>query len=156
MDDSFFTSTPGGGWTVGGQHRVQMPCVVIESIPKVSSKPYQLGDGSAWVKQDVACHVLAENSADRNKIVDILRGQFDCSIYLFNSNEISSDGAWPLDYRGMIVDSAQTYPALVDADTGYRWVNCRFTKTDAVSMQSFHSKLYEAQVNLTCEVVLPD
>jgi hypothetical protein len=132
-----------------------MPTIVIEAVPKSVSRPYQLGDGSAWVEQDVLFHVIAESAADRNKLVDILRGQFDGAIWLYNSNDISTAEAWPLDYRGMIDDSGQTYPALV-AEGGYRWITCRFMKTDVLSTQALNSRLYEAKVKLTCEVVLPD
>jgi hypothetical protein len=155
VDDSFLTQDLSGGWLIGGQHRVQMPTIVIEAVPKSVSRPYQLGDGSAWVEQDVLFHVIAESAADRNKLVDILRGQFDGAIWLYNSNDISTAEAWPLDYRGMIDDSGQTYPALV-AEGGYRWITCRFMKTDVLSTQALNSRLYEAKVKLTCEVVLPD
>jgi hypothetical protein len=156
VDDSYFTQTQDGSWSVGGQHRIQMPTIVIEAMPKAISRPYQLGDGSYWVEQDVICHVLAESGRDRNKLVDILRGQYDSTIWLFNSNSISSAEDWPLDSRGMLVDGTKTYPSLVDSVTGYPWVRCRFSRTEVMNIQAFNSRLYEARVKLTCEVVLPD
>ena len=155
-DDSHFTQDDTGSWSVGGQHRIQMPTIVIEAVPRAISRPYQLGDGSYWVEQDILCHVLAESATDRNKLVDILRGQFDCTIWLFNSNEISANNDWPLDYRGMIVDSSKTYPALVDATTGHRWIKCRFSRTQVATVEALNSRLYQGVVRLTCECVLPD
>ena len=155
-DDSHFTQDDTGSWSVGGQHRIQMPTIVIEAVPRAISRPYQLGDGSYWVEQDILCHVLAESATDRNKLVDILRGQFDCTIWLFNSNEVSANNDWPLDYRGMIVDSSKTYPALVDATTGHRWIKCRFSRTQVATVEALNSRLYQGVVRLTCECVLPD
>lgn len=156
VDDSQFLQDETGAWAIGGQHRVQMPAIVIEAVPRSTSRPYQLGDGSYWVNQDVLCHVLAENGSDRNKLVDILRGQFDATIWLFNSNEVSTNDAWPLDHRGMAVDTSQTYPALVDETTGYRWLKCRFANTRTFEVEAFNSRLYQGVVRLTCEAVLPD
>jgi len=153
VDDAFFSQLDGGSWSIGGQHRIQMPTVVIEAVPRSTSRPYQLGDGSAWVNQDIICHVLAETASDRNKIVDILRGQFDSSLILFNSNSISTAEDWPLDYKGMIVDSGQTYPMLVD---DHPWTQCRISRTEISEVDALNSRLYEGRVRLTCEVVLND
>ena len=61
VDDAMFTQSGDGDWAIGGQHRIQMPCVIIEAVPRATSRPFQLGDGSYWVNQDVLCHVIAEN-----------------------------------------------------------------------------------------------
>jgi len=156
QEDSHFSQDDTGSWSVGGNHRIQMPSIIIEAVPRAISRPYQLGDGSYWVEQDILCYVLAENASDRNKIVDILRGQFDSTIWLFNSNNISSASAWPLDYRGMVIDSSKTYPNLVDENTGYRWIKCRFSRTTTSQIEELNSRLYEGVVRLTCECVLPD
>ncbi|GAH00292.1 unnamed protein product, partial [marine sediment metagenome] len=156
VDDSHFANTEDGNWGIGGQHRVQMPCIVIEAVPRATSRPYQLGDGSAWVEQDVLCHVLAETRRDRNNLVDILRGQFDTVIWLYDNDQVAAAGAFPLDYRGEIVDSSKTYPALVDSSTGYRWERCRFSRTEVGEVESINSRLYEGVVRMTCEVTLGD
>jgi len=156
VDDSHFQQLDNGSWAIGTNHRVQMPCIVIESVPRAISRGYQLGDGAAWVEQDVLCHVLAETRFDRNNITDILRGQFDTSIWLFDNDEVANAGAYPLDYRGEIVDSSKTFPALIDKDTGYRWETCRFMRTQVSEVEAINSRLYEGVVRLTCEVVLND
>ena len=153
-DDSHFTQTGTGNWSVGGQHRIQMPCIVIEAVPRTISKAYQIGDGSYWVYQDVVCTVISENANMRNKITDILRGQYDAQIWLMNSNEVAIAEGFPLDYRGMLVDSTATYPNLTDANTGYRWALCRFANTSVSDMETLNSKLYISKVRLTCEVAL--
>lgn len=154
--ESKFHSLGGGNWGIDAQHRVQMPAIMIEAVPRARSRGYQLGDGSYWVQQDVLCTVLAETRDMRNKITDILRGQFHNTIWLFDSDEVSVNGDWPLDYRGALVDNTKTYTALVDKDTGHRWVKCHFVNTSVEEVQPINSKLFQGQVRLTCEVVLPD
>lgn len=156
VDDSHFKQLGNGNWAVGSQHRIQMPCIVIEAVPRANSRPYQLGDGSAYVEQDILCHVLAENRTDRNQLVDILRGQFDAAIWLYDNDLVSAAGDFPLDGRGEIVDSTKTYPALVDKATGYRWKVCRFSRTEVSEVEALNSRLFEGTVRMTCEVILDD
>jgi len=155
-DDVQFTELEDGSWAVGSQHRVQMPCVIIEAVPRSMSRPYQLGDGAAWVEQDVLVHVLAENRHDRNNLVDIFRGQFDNVIFLLDNDAIAAANDYPLDHRGEIVDSTKTYPVLSDLNTGYPSHLCRFTRTDVSEVQSLNSRLYEGVVRMTCEVIIND
>ncbi len=155
-DDSQINQLSTGEWSVGSQHRIQMPCIIIESVPRTRSRPYQIGDGSAWVEQDVLCHVLAENSGDRNNLVDIIRSQFDTVIWLFDNDAVAAAGDFPLDYRGEIVDNTKTYTALVDEATGHRWKTCRFRETTVSEVEALNSRLHQGLVRITCEVILDD
>lgn len=156
VDDDHFLQTDTGDWSVGGQHRIQMPTIILECVPRTLSTGYQLGDGAHWVEQDVLCHIFAENRNDRNTIVDILCRQFDSCIWLFDIDAMADANAFPLDYRGEIVDSSLTYPALVDPNTGYRWEKCWFTNTQTAEVESLNSRLYQGVVRLTCLVALDD
>lgn len=155
-DDNQFTQLDDGSWAIGTNHRIQMPCIIIEAVPRAISRGYQLGDGAAWVEQDVLAHVLAETRRDRNDLVDYLRGQFDTVIWLFDNDLVAAAGDFPLDFRGEIVDSSQTYSALIDQNSGYRWESCRFNRTQVSEVEAINSRLYEGVVRLTCEVVLDD
>lgn len=152
-DDSYFTQTTDGDWSIGGQHRVQMPCVIIESVPRTASRGFQLGDGAAWVEQDVLCHVIAENRHDRNNICDTLLRQFDQTIRLFDVDAVAAAGDAPLDYRGEIVDNTKTYTSLISL---HPWELCRFIRTQSSEVATLNPKLYEGVVRLTCESVLDD
>jgi len=156
-DDTHFTQDANTGeWSVGGQHRIQMPAMVLESVPRAISQGFQLGDGSALVSQDVLVHVLAETRRDRNQLVDMLRGQFDNNIWLFNNDAAAIAGDYPLDEHGDIVDSSKTYEALVDDTTGHQWRRCRFKTTQISEVQALNTRLYQGVVRLTCELVLHD
>ena len=133
-----------------------MPCVIVEAVPRTISTGYQLGDGAAWVEQDVLVHVLSEDRFSRNNLVDIFRGQFDATIWLFDNDEVAANSAFALDHRGEIVDSAQTYPALVDPTTGFRWIRCRFNRTAVSEVEALNTRLYEGVVRMTCETILTD
>jgi len=156
VDSGYFTQTDDGDWAVGGQHRIQMPCIIIEAVPRCRSRGFQLGDGSSWVEQDILCHIIAENRSDRNNLTDVMLRQFDQTIWLFDVDAVAFAGDAPLDVRGEIVDNTKTYVALVDKDTGYRWERCRFMRTECAEVATLNPHLYESVVRLTCESVLDD
>ena len=61
------TQTDNGDWSIGGNHRVQLPAILIESATKARSRPYEIGNNSLIIEQDLILHILAENKNDRNK-----------------------------------------------------------------------------------------
>lgn len=153
VEDSFFLQIDKGNWTIGSEQRVQMPAIIIESVPSTKSRGYQIGDGSLWVQQDVYCHVIAEDRRQRNRIMDILLRQQDKTIQLFNSDDISRDNAFPLDYRGTKVDGSHYYPFLA---AQYPYSLCRFSSTSSFKIESINPKLFNGIVKMTCEVALDE
>ena len=151
-DDSHFSQRGTGDWSVGAQHRVQMPAIVLESISRGSANGYELGNGALAVEQDVLFHVVAENRFDRNNLVDMIRLQYDNIIWLFNSQSAAEATGYPLDYRGMKIGD-NMYPDLVDTD-GYRWAECRFTDVVMAEVESINPNLYQGKVRTTVEVIL--
>jgi hypothetical protein len=150
--DGYFSQVGSGEWEMGSNHRVQLPCIIIESIPKGNTKGYELGNDALIINQDILFHVLAENRQDRNNIIDVLRQQSDKTIWLFNSNTVAQTGAFPLDYRGMLTGTLM-YPDLV-AEDGYRWKSCTFNNNNISNIESIHPNLYEGVVRSTIEVIL--
>ena len=142
----------GGGWSVGSHRRIQMPAIVIESIPRGVSRGYELGNSALTVFQDVLFHVVAEDSYMRNNMLDVLRLQKNKTIYLFDSNEIAASSAWPLTTDGDIAN-ANVYPNLV-AETGYRWKKCTFADAVLSEVEVMHPNLYEGTVRMTLEIVM--
>ncbi len=152
-DDSHFSDSDRGEWAKGGHQRVQLPAIVIECVPRRISEGYELGNEEVWVKQDVIFHVVAETRHMRNKLVDFCAGQFDKSIWLFDTIRIADSGDYPLDFRGELV-GPKVYPDLVDqrVNGGHRWKKCTFTNTVTSEVRSLHHNLYEGIVRTTCEV----
>ena len=154
VDSTHVSQTGSGDWSIGGQHRVQLPAVVIEAVPRRHSEGYELGSANLRTYQDVLFHVVAESKWQRNQLVDIFSMQQDKSIYLFNTNKVAEEGVYPLDYRGMLASgNPLMYPNLV-ATSGYRWKECRFGHTTLSEVESPHPGLHEGIVRTTFEVIV--
>lgn len=151
-DDSHFSQFGTGDWSVGAHHRVQMPAMVVEAVPRGSAAGYELGNGALEVNQDVMFHVVAENRYDRNNLLDIIRLQYDNIIWLFNSQSVAEATGYPLDYRGMLVGS-NMYPDLVETGA-YRWYECRFTDVNISEVESINPNLHQGTVRATLEVII--
>lgn len=153
VDSEHFTQSASGDWDMLGNHRVQMPAIVIETVPRGISRPFELGNSSLWVEQDVLFHILAESRFDRNNIIDYIRLQHDKNIWLFNSNNITNASDWPLDSDGDKVSSPKMYPDYV---TDYRWKKCKFKRASVSEVQSLNPHLHEGTVRITFELVFGD
>ncbi len=153
--NNMFLDSDNGTWSIGSHHRIQMPCIIIEAIPRADSRGYEIGNGSLVVNQDVLFHVLAETRNDRNKLVDIIRQQSDKGIWLFHVDNVIQEDDFPLNQNGELVGS-KTYPELVadEVDGGYRWRQCHMAKAVVSELQSIHPNLHEGTVRTTMEVVL--
>lgn len=152
-DDDHFSQFGTGDWSIGAHHRVQMPAIVIEAVPRGSARGYELGNGALAREQDVLFHILAENRYDRNRLLDITCLQFDNTIWLFNTQSTAEATGYPLDYRGMLVGT-NMYPDLVDANDGYRWQQCRFIDSVISEVESLNPNLYQGVIRTTLEVII--
>jgi hypothetical protein len=153
VDNAYYSSTGSGAWGILANHRVQMPAIVLETVPRRRFKPYQLGDTSQIVQQDLVFHVVGENRWWRNQLVDILSYQIDSQVWLFKTDTLIESGAYPLDYRGMKVASPLNYDDVVKTPE-YRHLLARVTNMSITEMESYDSRLHEGTVRATLEVVL--
>jgi hypothetical protein len=152
VDDSTFSEVSSGNWGILANHRVQMPAVVIEAVPRRTYQPYELGNTSNFVKQDVLFHVVAESRWWRNQLVDIISIQKDNTLMLYDSDKLADAGAFPLDYRGMVVDASNNYSGIVNT-ASYQYTSARITDMAVTEMESYNSRLYEGTVRATFEVI---
>jgi len=153
VDNSTYSMTGSGSWGILANNRVQMPAIVLEVVPRRRFNPYQLGDTSQFVQQDVVFHVLGESRWWRNQLVDILSYQIDSQIWLFDTDTLIDSGAYPLDYRGMKVGSPLNYDNVVTTSQ-YRYLLARITDMNITEMESHDARLHEGTVRATLEVVL--
>ena len=153
VDDTYYSSTCSGSWGILANHRVQMPAIVLETVPRRRFKPYQLGDTSQFVQQDIVFHIVGENRWWRNQLVDILSYQIDSQVWLFKTDTLIESGAYPLDYRGMKVASPLNYNNVVNTPQ-YRYLLARMTDMSITEMESYDARLHEGTVRATLEVVL--
>jgi hypothetical protein len=153
VDDSTYSMSGSGSWGILANHRVQMPAIVLEVVPRRRYTPYQLGDTSQIVRQDVVFHIVGENRWWRNQLVDVLSYQMDSQIWLFKTDTLIDSGVYPLDYRGMKVSSPLNYDDIVETPE-YRSYLTRITDVNITEMESYDSRLHEATVRASLELVL--
>jgi hypothetical protein len=150
VDDPTFDEIGSGNWGILSNHRVQLPAIVVEAVPRRTFTPYEMGAVSQFVYQDVLFHIIADTRWWRNNLVDIVSLQKDTTIMMYDNNTVAQSGAYPLDYRGMLVDSSKTYPCLVD---NYKYKSMRFFNCIVTEMQTINSRLYQGTVRATFELV---
>ena len=153
VDDATFNEVSSGNWGILANHRVQMPAVVIEVVPRRIFQPYELGSSNNFITQDVLFHIVAESRWWRNQLVDIISIQKDNTLMLYDSNKLADSGAYPLDYRGMVIAPQNNYSGIVNTP-GYQYTSARITDMGVTEMESYNSRLYEGTVRASFEVIL--
>jgi len=152
VDDATFSEIGSGNWGILANHRVQMPAVVVEAVPRRTFTPYELGSLTQIVKQDVLFHIVAESRWWRNQLIDVISYQQDKMLQLYDTDKIANSNVFPLDFRGMVVSPSSTYDALVN-DTNYQYRGARIVGMGITEMQSYNTRLHEGTVRASFEVI---
>jgi hypothetical protein len=147
-----FSLSDTGDFTIGSEHRVQLPAVIIETIASSNSKPFRLGDKSLIIDQDILLHILSDNSYYKNNIIDILRLQEDRVIWLYKTDNVVKSGVYPLNYDGSKNINGQNYNLLVN-DNNYKWIRCQFMKVNISDIMFTNIRMYGAVVRLTNQII---
>ncbi len=150
VDDPSFLQDGSGGWSILSKHRVQMPHVVIEAVPRRTMRGKQLGQGQI-VDQDLLFHIYTETPSDRKRLIDWITYQKEKTIYAFNKNTVRM----PLNHTGSLASGALTYPDMVNPNGQYFWKKILFADMQ-VTEQLSSPPLFEAIVRTTCEVHMPE
>lgn len=148
--DSDIKQISAGEWSIGGNHRIQLPAIVIESLPRSRSRPYEIGNSALWLEQDIAFYVIAENKNDRNKLLDIIRLQQDITIQLYDPNELAQNDKYPLDNNGDLKNAALMYNQII---TQYPWRKCFFKNISLFEMDSVTPGLHIGLARATTEII---
>lgn len=151
--DSDIKQISAGEWSIGSDHRVQLPAIVIESVPRSRSRPYELGNTSLWLEQDIAFYVFAESKNDRNKLLDILRLQQDLSFQLYDTNALTQNDEYPLNHDGSLKNNALMYPNIIEK---YPWKKCFIKTVNLFDMDNITPNLYSGMARATIEIVSDD
>lgn len=139
-----------GTWNIFGSNRIQMPCIIVESVAKRTNIPFEIGNDNQLIRQDIVLHILAENKQDRNKLLDILGLQQDGVIILYNTQLISQNEQYPLDINGSPITGALNYPDLVLA---YPWRKCWIKNVNLFEKDNITPGLYEGTARFTVEII---
>lgn len=144
-----------GDFAINSESRVQLPSIIIETVARGDSKPFQLGDKSLIIDQDILLHVLADNPKDKNNIIDIVRLQEDRIIWLYNTNEIIKSGLYPLNYNGSKNLTGQNYDIIVN-NPSLRWRTCRIKDVNISDINFVNIRMYGSVLRLTNEIIFTD
>jgi hypothetical protein len=152
VDDAQYGQLSSGVWTVLGQNRIQLPAIVVQTVPRRQFIPKQLGGGQ-YVRTDVIFHILAENTWDRDKLFDIISFQKEKTILSYDKNAMAEANRFPLDYDGALASGAMIYPDLVKSsgDGGFYWKKIYFKDMQAQDSKDF-PPLFRATIRGTFEV----
>jgi hypothetical protein len=140
-----------GEYHLSSNHRIQMPAIIIEPIARSYSQPWQLGDDSFNVSQDILLHVFTENGSDKNRLMDIIRLQKQQTIKLYDLMKVVNSGAYPLDYKGSKNLNGLMYYDLIDQ---YFWNKTYFKDINIIDMESRNKFLYWCTIRLTSETII--
>lgn len=153
---SFNTANPDinrvtdGDWSIAGEHRIQLPAIVIESVSRSRSYPFELGSNNLVIEQDIEFYVLAENKNDRNKILDILRLQQDLVLMLYDSDRLAKEDKFPLDYQGDLNSIPLMYPEIT---TQYPWRKAWLKNVSLFELESVNPEFHRGMVRATVEII---
>lgn len=156
VDDPQFSQYASGVWTILAQNRVQLPAVIVETVPRRTLTPMQIGGGQ-WLKQDVLFHVLSENTWDRDKLLDIVTYQKEKTLLSFDKNAMADANRFPLDSNGSVASGAMVYPDLVKptGEGGFFWKKV-FIKEMTTQEAPSNPPMYRALVRGTFEIDFPE
>lgn len=90
---------------------VQLPVLALE-LGGSKSEPFELGNYSRDVNQQVLINVIAATKADCAKLADLLYQQVDANVNLFDYKQAFRSGLVPLNDDGELVNQSGTYTNL--------------------------------------------
>jgi hypothetical protein len=131
--------------TITANHRVQMPCIILELLPRTVLSPYELGSRRNIILQDLMFHVLAENYSDRMIIIDILLNQKDKTLLLYDINKVVSDNAYSLDYRGSKNPNGKGYEEIL-SDSDYTLNTAHIKNMDMMDLETYGPNIFKGSL----------
>jgi hypothetical protein len=134
-----------------GNHRIQLPCIVIELAPRTILSPYELGSIKNYITQDLLFHILTENKNRSLSICDLLLAQKDNTFNLYDINKIINNNISDLDAFGQKNDSRVPYNQLLDIG-GYLKNQCIIKNTTITGMSLINSELHSAVARWSVEI----
>lgn len=146
------TNSDKGEFSINSEHRIQLPAVVIEPVARSQSLPYQLGSKDLFIEQDILFHVLADNPADKNNIVDILRIQQDRYLQIYSTDIVVKSGIYPLNYNGSKNINGQNYDTIVKNDN-YAIYQCRLKNVSISDINFTNMRMFGSVIRITNEII---
>jgi hypothetical protein len=136
-------------YSIVSVHRVQLPSIIIELIPRTVQIPHQLGTVDNIIIQDVFLHIYTENVNQRNSIIDALLHQKDKTLKLYDPHKVIKNNRYMLNKFGNINLNGYNYPNLVENFYSY-W--CTIKDSSIGELNSLSSSLHNGLVRWSIEI----
>lgn len=148
-DDSNFINNS-GEWSTLADNRHQLPAIGIELAPRRVMNPYQLGGGQI-VFTDLLFHCVAEDVYTRDSLIDAVMLQNQKVFNAYSLDTIDSNGAFPVDYRGVPNSGALDFPSLTCLYPGN---HIRLVNAGLNAAYSMTPDIHVATAKITTECIL--
>lgn len=135
------------------EYSIQTPAIVIEPTERSSLKPYQLGDRSFFVDQDMLLYIFADSAIERNNLSDIIRLQKEKTLLMYDINKVIKNGVYPLNYDGQINNSGQNYTNLL-SNPSYCYLKLFVKDVSLLGLESYSKKLFWCILRMTTQTIL--
>lgn len=136
-------------YSITSVHRVQLPAIIIELIPRTTQIPHELGNVNNILIQDVFLHIYTENANQRNTIIDALLHQKDKTLLLYNANKVIKENRYILNNVGNINTNGYSYPNIIQ---NFREYWCTIKDSNLGELNSLSSSLYNGIVRWSIEI----
>jgi len=148
-DNSNFINNS-GEWAILGDNRLQLPAIGVELINSRKMTPYALGGGQT-IFTDFLFHCVAEDVYTRDHLIDIVTMQNQKVLKAYDLDQIATNNAFPLDYRGVPVSGALQYPDLLST---YEGRHIRLIEASIDSVYSLSPNVHIGTVKLKTELIV--
>lgn len=140
-----------GDHFVTGNHRIQLPCIIIDLAPRTVLLPYELGSIKNYIIQDVLFHVLAENKNKSINICDMLLAQKDNTFNLYDILNLVKSSVTDLDQVGQKNSHRIPYFQL-DNHKEYIKNRCIIKNSTITGLNSINNDLHSSLVRWSVEI----
>lgn len=156
VDDSQLALLGSGNWGWNAERRLPLPALVLEAVPEVYRRPYEVGHQVATATQVIHAHFLAETKWERNHLHDIITSQWMKHLRGVDRDRLAGSNRFPLLYDGSPNPSGMAYPQMVEPSGagGFAWKQIRVITSEPGGYGS-RPPLHWASVRLMCEVEVP-
>lgn len=144
-----FLQDKDGSWFVGGQHRAQLPLIIIEPVGEGRKLPNELGDFKTRRVQNVHFHVMAADQWLRDNLVDLLILQTDRCLPLFDIDAAMAACDINLYNYAGTADNL-SYPHLINK---YTWAYTRGEQGEVINLSSPTTEIHVGTVKVTHSII---
>jgi hypothetical protein len=139
------------GQIITANHRIQLPCIIVQMIARTVQQPYQLGTTDNIISQDVLLHVYTENPAQRDSIINMLILQKDNESRLYDINKVVKDNVNGLNYNGSLNINRLNYDQIL-LNPEYGTQIFYVESASITELNSISSSLYNGIVRWTIKI----